>query len=88
MVIRSAAALKDDYDGMVRLSAEKQEPIFLTRNGKDEMVFMSIDLWEKQQAELKLFAELLRREQSRLAGEKTYSSLEMRKDTEALLSEG
>ena len=33
MMIRSAAALRNDYDGMVKLSTEKQEPIYLTRNG-------------------------------------------------------
>lgn len=40
---------------------------------------------EKQEAELSLLAELLRREQNRLAGVKTYSSQEMRDDVEALL---
>ena len=31
MVIRSATALRNDYDGMVKLSQERQEPIFVTR---------------------------------------------------------
>ena len=39
MMIRSATALRNDYDGMVKLSTEKQEPIYLTRNGDGEMVF-------------------------------------------------
>ena len=59
MMIRSATALRNDYDGMVKLSTEKQEPIYLTRNGEGEMVFLPIDLWEKRQAELELFAEML-----------------------------
>ena len=50
-MIRSAAALRNDYDGMVKLSTEKQEPIYLTRNGDGEMVFLPIELWEKRQAE-------------------------------------
>ena len=29
MMIRSATALRNDYDGMVKLSTEKQEPIYL-----------------------------------------------------------
>ena len=57
MMIRSATALRNDYDGMVKLSTEKQEPIYLTRNGDGEMVFLPIELWEKRQAELELFAE-------------------------------
>ena len=46
MFIRSATALRNDYDGMVRLSKENQEPIFLTRNGDGEMVFLPIELWD------------------------------------------
>ena len=47
MMIRSATALRNDYDGMVKLSKEKQEPIFLTRNGEGEMVFVPLEVWEK-----------------------------------------
>lgn len=43
MMIRSATALRNDYDGMVKLSTEKQEPIYLTRSGDGEMVFLPID---------------------------------------------
>ena len=87
MMIRSATSLRNDYDGMVRLSKEKQEPIYLTKNGEGEMVFLPIDLWEKREAELSLLAELLRREQNRLAGSKTYSAEEIRADVEELLRE-
>ena len=88
MMIRSATALRNDYDGMVKLSTEKQEPIYLTRNGEGEMVFLPIDLWEKRQAELELFAEMLCREQNKLAGAKTYSTADMRVESEELLREG
>ena len=73
MFIRSATALRNDYDGMVRLSKENQEPIFLTRNGDGEMVFLPIELWEKREAELDMLSMLLKREQSRQAGAKTFS---------------
>ena len=87
MMIRPATALRNNYDSMVKLSTEKQEPIYLTRNGEGEMVFLPIDLWEKREAELSLLAELLRREQNRLAGSKTYSAEEIRADVEELLRE-
>ncbi|MEE1368131.1 MAG: type II toxin-antitoxin system Phd/YefM family antitoxin [Evtepia sp.] len=87
MMIRSATSLRNDYDGMVRLSKEKQEPIYLTRNGEGEMVFLPIDLWEKREAELSLLAELLRREQNRLAGAKTYSAQDIRAEMEEFLRE-
>lgn len=87
MMIRSATSLRNDYDGMVRLSKEKQEPIYLTRNGEGEMVFLPIDLWEKREAELSLLAEMLRREQNRLAGAKTHSAQDIRAEMEEFLRE-
>ena len=88
MMIRSSTALRSNYDDMVKLSREKQEPIFLTRNGAGEMVFLPIELWEKREAELNLLAELLRREQNRIEGAKTYSPDEMESLTEEILNEG
>lgn len=88
MVIKSATALRNDYDGMVRLSKQRQEPIFLTRNGEGEMVFLPLELWEKREAELSLLAELLNRERNALAGAKTSAQDEMEKLAEALLDEG
>ena len=85
MMIRSATALRNDYDGMVKLSTEKQEPIYLTRSGDGEMVFLPIALWEKRQAGLELFADMLRREQTKLSGERTYSASALRADVEDVL---
>ena len=87
MEIRSATALRNDYDGMVRLSKEKQAPIFLTRNGDGEMVFLPIELWEKREAELNLLAEMLRRERSMLNGSRTASMDQMAAMTEEILGE-
>ena len=87
MMIRSATALRNDYDGMVKLSTEKQEPIYLTRSGDGEMGFLPIELWEKRQAELELFAEMLRRKQNKLVGAKTYSASELCADVEDVLRE-
>ena len=87
MMIRSATALRNDYDGMVKLSTEKQEPIYLTRSGDGEMVFLPIALWEKRQAELELFADMLRREQTKLSGARTYSASALRADVEDVLRE-
>lgn len=87
MVIRSATALRNDYDGMVRLSKETQSPIFLTRNGDGEMVFLPIELWEKREAELNLLEEMLRRERSMLSGSRTSSMEQMVAMTEEILGE-
>lgn len=87
MFIRSATALRNDYDGMVKLAKEKQEPIFLTRNGDGEMVFLPIEMWEQREAELDMLHMLLKREQNRQAGAKTFSMDEMKAMTEDVLRE-
>ena len=85
MMIRSATYLRNGYDEMVRLAKEKQEPIYLTRNGDGEMVFVPMDLWEKREKELDLLYMLLQREQSRLAGAKTSSMDDMERLTQEVL---
>ena len=87
MMIRSATAMRNDYDGMVKLAKEKQEPIFLTRNGDGEMVFLPLELWEKREAELNLLSEMLRREENRLAGAKTCTQEQVRNIARKLLHE-
>ena len=87
MFIRSATALRNDYDGMVKLAKETQEPIFLTRNGDGEMVFLPIEMWEQREAELDMLHMLLKREQNRQAGAKTFSMDEMKAMTEDVLRE-
>lgn len=88
MMIKSATSLRNDYDGMVRLSKERQEPIYLTRNGEGEMVILPLELWEKRQAELDLLAELLDRERSALAGARTFTQEEMEVLAGEVLHEG
>lgn len=85
MMIRSATSLRNGYDEMVWLAKEKQEPIYLTRNGDGEMVFVPMDLWEKREKELDLLYMLLQREQSRLAGAKTSSMDDMERLTQEVL---
>lgn len=87
MMIKSATALRNDYDKVVRLSKEKQEPIYITRNGEGEMVFLPQELWEKREAELDLLTELLHRERNRIAGARTFSMDDMRGIAEEVLSE-
>ena len=85
MLIRSAISLRNGYDKMVKLAKEKQEPIYLTRNGDGEMVFVPLDLWEKREKELDLLFMLLQREQSRLAGVKISTMDEMERLTREVL---
>lgn len=87
MLIKSSTALRNDYDNLVKLSQENQEPIYITRNGEGEMVFLPIAAFEKREAELKLMEQLLAAERNRIAGAPTCSTSEIRKELEELYDE-
>ena len=74
MLIKSSTALRNEYDNLVKLAKENGEPIYITRNGEGEMVFLPIEDYEKREAELKLLEKLLSAERNRIAGSPTYST--------------
>ena len=72
MLIKSSTALRNEYDKIVGLSKMQQEPVYITRNGEGEMVFLPIEAYERREAELTLLEKLLVAEQNRLDGVPTY----------------
>ena len=84
MLIKSSTALRNEYDNLVKLAKENGEPIYITRNGEGEMVFLPIEDYEKREAELKLLEKLLSAERNRIAGSPTYSTKVIRQELEDL----
>ena len=87
MLIKSSSALRNDYDKLVKLTVEKNEPIYITRNGEGETVFMSIEAYEKREAELKLLQKLLFAERNRLNGAPTHTVENVRSELEGIYNE-
>lgn len=69
MHIRSSANLKENYKQISELAHQKAEPIYITDNGEEDLVLMSVDAFEKRKAIIELKEKLLIAEDQRLSGE-------------------
>jgi len=79
MIIKASAALRNDYASISDLARQTKEPIYITRNGEGDGVFMNIDAFEKREQILTLREKILQAEQERLNGAETLSVSEAKK---------
>lgn len=56
--IRPVSDLRNNFKQISELCHKEGEPVFLTKNGKGDMVVMSQALYEKQNALLELYQKL------------------------------
>ena len=78
MLIKPTTSLRTELGEITRICKEKEEPVYLTKNGEGELVVMSIAAFEKREAMLNLRVKLMEAEQQRLSGAKPYTTGEVR----------
>ena len=78
MIIKTPAALRNDYSSVSNLAKETLEPIYITKNGEGDLVVMSLEAFEKREQILKLRAKVLQAEQERIEGAETLTIAEAR----------
>lgn len=54
MIIKASAAMRNDYTSISDPAKETKEPIYITENGKGDLVLMSIDASERREERLRL----------------------------------
>ena len=66
--IRPISDLRNNANEISEFCRASREPVFITKNGVGDMVVMSIENYERQQAQLELYAKLAEAEAELAAG--------------------
>ncbi len=67
--IRPISDLRNKANDISDFCKTSREPVFITRNGTGDMVIMSIDMYERREAQLELYAKLAEAEAQAANGE-------------------
>ncbi len=68
MQIKPSASIRQNYNKIAALCKSSGKPVYLTKNGKGDLVVMDIDAFTRREKMLKLREELLAVEEDRIAG--------------------
>ena len=77
--IRPISDLRNKSKEISRLCHESGEPVFITKNGEDDLVVMSMELYEREMARLELYGLLEEAEEDVRKGDRGSSPRAVRK---------
>ena len=66
--IRPISDLRNNSNEISEFCRTSREPVFITKNGVGDMVVLSIDMYERQRAQLDLYAKLAEAEAEAVSG--------------------
>jgi len=67
-IIKPSAAIRQNYNEISNLCKETGEPVFLTKNGEENLVVMDIASYDQREKQLELREKLIEIEELRKAG--------------------
>ena len=87
MYIKPSTAIRNEYNAISDLARESNEPIYITRNGEGDGVYMNIEAFEERELLIRLEMELEIAERYKLSGKPTYTTEDVKKRIEGILAE-
>lgn len=83
--IRPISDLRNHTDDISRLCHSTAQPVFITKNGREDLVVMSQASYEQQQAKLELYAKLDQAEEESSTGRGTLTHDELMRQLKSKL---
>ena len=81
--IRPISDLRNSANEISDYCKATREPVFITRNGSGDMVIMSVDMYERREAQLELYAKLAEAEAAAAEGDRGVDFMEFAKKMRA-----
>jgi len=81
--IRPISDLRNNSNEISEFCRTSREPVFITKNGVGDMVVLSIEMYERQQAQLDLYAKLAEAEAEIASGAEGVNFFEFAKKLRA-----
>lgn len=72
--IKPSAAIRKNYNEISEMCKKSGEPVYLTKNGKGDLIVMDIEAFARRESMLRLRENLVCVEEERLGGKKGFSA--------------
>lgn len=72
--IKPSAAIRKNYNEISEICKKSGEPVYLTKNGKGDLIVMDIETFARRESMLRLRENLVCVEEERLSGKKGLSA--------------
>lgn len=87
MLIKPSTKIRNEYNAISDLARECREPIYITKNGEGDGVYMNLEAFEEREMLIRLEMELEIAERYKLSGHTTFTTEDVLKRVDGILVE-